>query len=59
MYCTTANNFADLQSLEEAMAWGAVTFVKYVDKYVQNYRKYQPESVLMYALHKIHGQVSH
>ena len=28
MYCTTANNFADMQSFEEAMVWGAVTFVK-------------------------------
>ena len=36
MYCATANNFADMQSFEEAMAWGAVTFVKYVDKYVNN-----------------------
>ena len=36
MYCTTANNFADMQSFEEAMAWGAVTFVQYVDKYVNN-----------------------
>ena len=36
MYCTTANNFADMQSFEEAMVWGAVTFVKYVDKYVNN-----------------------
>ena len=36
MYCTTANNFADKQSFEDAMAWGAVTFVKYVDKYVNN-----------------------
>ena len=31
MYCTTANNFADMQSFEETMAWGAVTFVKYVN----------------------------
>ena len=36
MYCTTANNFADMQSFEDAMVWGAVTFVKYVDKYVKN-----------------------
>ena len=36
MYGTTANNFADMQSFEEAMAWRAVTFVKYVDKYVNN-----------------------
>ena len=36
MYCATANNFADMQSFEDAMAWGAVTFVKYVDKYVNN-----------------------
>ena len=31
-----AKNIADMQSFEEAMAWGAVTFVKYVDKYVTN-----------------------
>ena len=36
MYCTTANNFADMQSFDEAMAWVGVTFVKYVDKYVNN-----------------------
>ena len=36
MYYATANNFADMQSFEEAMEWGAVTFVKYVDKYVNN-----------------------
>ena len=24
MYCTSANNFADMQSFEEAMAWGAL-----------------------------------
>ena len=36
MCCATANNFADMQSFEEAMAWGPVTFVKYVDKYVNN-----------------------
>ena len=36
MYCATASNFADMQSFEEAMVWGAVTFVKYVDKYVNN-----------------------
>ena len=36
MYCATANNFADMQSFEEGMVWGAVTFVKYVDKYVNN-----------------------
>ena len=36
MYCATANNFADMQSFEEALVWGAVTFVKYVDKYVNN-----------------------
>ena len=47
MYCTTANNFADMQSFEETMVWGAVTFVKYVDKYVKNYRKYQQEIVLI------------
>ena len=29
MYCS------DMQSFEEAMAWGAITFVKYVDKYVK------------------------
>ena len=34
MYCTTAKNIADMQSFEEAMAWGTVTFVKYGDKYV-------------------------
>ena len=34
MYCATANNFADMQSFEEA--GGAVTFVKYADKYVNN-----------------------
>ena len=32
MYCTTAKNIADMQSFEEAMAWGAVTFVKYFFK---------------------------
>ena len=37
MYCTTAKNIADMQSFEEAMAWGVVTFVKYVDKYFNNY----------------------
>ena len=58
MYCTTAKNIADMQSFEEAMAWGAVTFVKYWDKYVPNYRKYRPESILILPLHKIHGQVS-
>ena len=57
MYCTTAKNIADKQSYEEAMAWGAVTFVKYGDKYVSNYRKYRPESVLILPLHEIHGQV--
>ena len=31
MYCTTAKNIADMQSFEEAMAWGAVMFVKYGD----------------------------
>ena len=36
MYCATANSFADMQSFEEAMVWGAVTFDKYVDKYVNN-----------------------
>ena len=36
MYCTTAKNIADMQSFEEAMVWGAVTFVKYVDNYVNN-----------------------
>ena len=36
MYCATANNFAIMQSLEEVMVWGAVTFVEYVDKYVNN-----------------------
>ena len=36
MYCTAANNSAEVQSFEEAMAWGAVTLVKYVDKYVNN-----------------------
>ena len=36
LYCATANKLADMQSFEEAIAWGAVTFVKYVDKYVNN-----------------------
>ena len=36
MYCATANNFAEMQSFEEAMVWGAVIFVKYVDKYINN-----------------------
>ena len=59
MYCTTAKNIADMQSFEEAMAWGAVTFVKYVVKYFNNYRKYRPESILILLLHEIHSQVSH
>ena len=58
MYCTTAKNIADMQSFEEAMAWGAVTFVKYGDKYVPNYRKYRPEKGLILPLHEIQGQVS-
>ena len=48
MYCTTAKN----------VAWGAVTFVKYVNKYFNNYRKYQPDSILILPLHDIHSQVS-